>query len=144
MNKNAIFPGAARGFTMVEMLVALVCLSIGLLGVAALQMTGIQSNLSSSWRSQATYLSYDILDRIRANRDQRNTYVIGLGAAPGGGSVRDKDIAGWKVNLASTLPNGNGSIAVDPVKDEITVTVQWSDSRNPLDAPLVFTTRSRI
>jgi type IV pilus assembly protein PilV len=137
-------PGYAGGFTLVEALVALVCLSIGLLGVAALQMTGLQSNLSSSWRSQATYLAYDILDRMRANRDNRTTYVIGTGAAPVGVTPKDVDIAAWKANLAATLPNGDGTIAVDAVKDEITVTVQWSDSRNPLDAPLVFITRSRI
>ena len=144
MNKHAIFPRAARGFTLVEALVALVCLSIGLLGVAAMQMTGLQSNLSSSWRSQATYLSYDIIDRIRANRDQRATYIIGLGAAPAGASVKDKDLAGWKANLAATLPAGNGTVAIDPANDEVTVTVQWSDSRDPADPPLVFTTRSRI
>ena len=52
-----------RGFTLVEALVALLALSIGLLGVAALQMSGLRSNMSSAWRSQATYLSYDIIDR---------------------------------------------------------------------------------
>ena len=149
MNKNAIFPratrGFSRGFTMVETLVALVCLSIGLLGVAALQVTGLQSNLSSSWRSQATYLAYDIIDRMRANRNARATYVVGTGAAPVGGTVKDLDIAAWKANLAATLPGGDGTIVVGPPDNTVvTITVQWSDSRDPAIPPLVFVTRSRI
>ena len=59
----------SRGFTLVEVLVALVVLSIGLLGVAALQLTSLRSNHSSAMRSQATFLAYDIIDRMRANRD---------------------------------------------------------------------------
>ncbi|MEP7312675.1 MAG: type IV pilus modification protein PilV [Pseudomonadota bacterium] len=149
MNKNAMRlcspRNLSRGFTLVEALVALVCLSIGLLGVAALQVTGLQSNLSSSWRSQATYLAYDIIDRMRANRDSRATYVIGLGAAPAGATVKDLDIAAWKANLTATLPGGDGTIVVGPPDNTVvTITVQWADSRNPADPPLVFTTRSRI
>src|SRR5262249_56408603 len=57
----------ARGFTLIEALVALLVLSIGLLGVAALQLTSLRSNPSSSFRSQATLLAYDVVDRMRAN-----------------------------------------------------------------------------
>ncbi len=58
----------ARGFTLVEALVALLALSIGLLGIAGMQLTGMRANMSAGWRSQATYLGYDIIDRMRANR----------------------------------------------------------------------------
>lgn len=134
----------ARGFTLVEALVALLALSIGLLGVAALQMSGLSSNLSSSWRSQATYLSYDILDRIRANRAQRAQYVAALGAAPNPGGVASVDLAAWKNNLANTLPGGDGTVTVGgPDNTVITITVQWDDSRGT-EPPVVFTSVSRI
>lgn len=134
-----------RGFTLVEALVALLALSIGLLGVAALQLSGLRSNLSSAWRSQATYLSYDILDRIRANRNQRTLYATALGAPPTPGGVVTLDLAAWKQNLARTLPGGDGTVTVGGTDNAVvTVTVQWQDERDPSADPLVFQTVSRL
>src|SRR3990167_4605539 len=56
-----------KGFSLIEVLVALLVLSIGLLGLAALQTTSLQFNTGSYFRTQATFLAYDILDRMRAN-----------------------------------------------------------------------------
>jgi len=59
----------AQGLTMLEMLVALVVLSVGLIGVAALQMRGQQFNYFAYVRTQATFLAYDLMDRMRINED---------------------------------------------------------------------------
>lgn len=142
-NRN---PRRAAGFTLVEMMIALLVLSIGLLGIAGLQITGMRNNLSSSWRSQATYLAYDILDRIRANRANRANYSIDLGDLPvcAPGSVVECDLSQWKGNLERILPGGDGTVTVGgPDNTEVTVTIQWDDSRGE-EAALVFTTRSRI
>ena len=56
-----------QGFSLVEVLVALLVLSIGLLGLAALQTTSLQYNTGSYLRTQATFMAYDIIDRMRAN-----------------------------------------------------------------------------
>lgn len=64
---HAAFPHA-RGLTLVEILVALLVLSIGLLGLAALQTTSLRFNTSAYYRTQATALAYDLSDRMRANR----------------------------------------------------------------------------
>lgn len=56
-----------HGFSLIEVLVALLVLSIGLLGLAALQTTSLQYNTGSYFRTQATFLAYDIIDRMRAN-----------------------------------------------------------------------------
>lgn len=56
------------GFTLVEVLVALLVLSFGLLGLAMLQAAGQKFNNDSYMRSQATVLAYDIIDRMRANK----------------------------------------------------------------------------
>lgn len=56
-----------KGFTLLEVLIALLILSIGLLGLAALQTTGLRSNQMASMRTTATELAYDIADRMRAN-----------------------------------------------------------------------------
>jgi len=55
------------GFTLVEILITVLILSIGLLGLAGLQVRSMKSNHSSYLRSQATIMAYDIIDRMRAN-----------------------------------------------------------------------------
>jgi len=57
-----------RGFTLIEILVAVLVLSFGLLGLAMLQATGLRFNTDSYLRSQATVLAYDLVDRMRANK----------------------------------------------------------------------------
>jgi type IV pilus assembly protein PilV len=151
MNRNRFLPGRRRahGFTLVETLVALLALSIGLLGIAAMQMTSLRANLSASWRTQANFLAYDIIDRIRANRTNRAQYVIAVGtAAPVGGSTSNLDLAAWKANIAAALPNGDGGVVVNGTT--VTITVTWIDAkgdRATVDAsvpPFVFTTQSQI
>lgn len=58
----------SRGFTLIEILIALLVLSLGLIGLAMLQATGLRYNNESYMRSQATILAYDIIDRMRANK----------------------------------------------------------------------------
>lgn len=58
-----------QGFTLLEVLIALLVLSIGLLGLAALQTTGLRSNQMANMRTIATQLAYDIADRMRANEE---------------------------------------------------------------------------
>jgi len=55
------------GFTLIEVLVAVVVVSIGLLGLAELQISGLRANMSSEARSKATLLASDIVERMRAN-----------------------------------------------------------------------------
>jgi len=57
----------ALGFSLLEVLVALLVLSIGLLGLAALQITSLELGTNSLFRTQATVAAYDILDRMRGN-----------------------------------------------------------------------------
>jgi type IV pilus assembly protein PilV len=60
----------SRGFTLLEVLIALLILAIGLLGMASLMLASIQSNQGASQRSAAVVLSYDLVERMRSNRDQ--------------------------------------------------------------------------
>src|SRR3569623_448788 len=57
-----------RGFTMIEVLVSVVVLSVNKLDVTGLQATGQRTNHSAYLRSQATSLAYDMIDRMRANK----------------------------------------------------------------------------
>ncbi|HFD11932.1 MAG TPA: type IV pilus modification protein PilV [Crenotrichaceae bacterium] len=57
-----------RGFSLIEILVSLLILSIGMLGMAGLQVSGLRNSATSSYRTDATQLSYNIADSMRANR----------------------------------------------------------------------------
>lgn len=136
-----------RGFTLIEALVALVVLSIGLLGVAALQLSSLRSNHSSSLRSQATLLAYDIVDRMRANQAAATTgaYDIAVGTTPTSGTVAGDDLVRWKQNLTNTLPSGDGAVARTGAggATKFIVTVRWDDSRGA-EAALSFVMETQI
>jgi type IV pilus assembly protein PilV len=142
----------ARGFTLVEALVTLLVLSIGLLGVAAMQLASLRSNHSASLRSQATLLAYEIVDRMRANRNAAcaGAYDIALTVDPATGTVAGDDLDSWKQNLGATLGDGDGAISrvVNPVGNcnhVFQVTVRWDDSRGEGDPLIVdFTLETQI
>jgi len=135
-NAKAWPPRATRrmhsGVSLIEALVALLVLSIGLLGLANLQLTAIRNAHSAHLRSQASILAQDILDRMRANRANATAYAITLSAtAPTGSAVSDQDLADWLKALATNLPQGDGaiSVAVGGNTTTVTVTIRWDDSR---------------
>jgi len=123
-----------RGVSLMEVLVANIVLSIGLLGLAGLQAAGMRVGQSSLHRSQAAQLAYDMIDRVRANAANAPLYRHALddampecSAAPGSGEeVAACDLRDWAVRLR-VLPAGAGSVAVDGAT--VTVVVQWDDAR---------------
>jgi type IV pilus assembly protein PilV len=127
--------------TLVEVLVALVVLSVGLLGIAALQMTSLRNNLGAHLRSQATVLAYDITDRMRANRTQanNNAYVIAFSAAATGTTLNALDLQAWKTALAATLPSGDGQI--ERVGNVFRISIRWTEQGGLVQT---FTTHTQI
>lgn len=71
-----------RGFSIIEVLVALVILSVGLLGLAALQAEGLRGSSSAIQRTAAVNLASDIADRMRANRAALDSYVVNAATTP--------------------------------------------------------------
>lgn len=66
-NPRARVRRPVTGFSMIELLVAVLVMAIGVLGVAALQMVSLQNNRAALVRAEAVTLAYDMMDRIRAN-----------------------------------------------------------------------------
>lgn len=143
----------ASGFTLIEILIAMVVLGIGLLGLAGLQATGLRNSHSAYHRSQATQLAYDMADRMRVN-----SVGFAAGAYNNGAATADNcqanactpaqmagyDIAQWVAELAAQLPGGTGVACIDrtsndgnwnaPACDGIgntyAVKIWWDDDRS--------------
>jgi type IV pilus assembly protein PilV len=128
-----------RGFSMVEVLVALVVLGVGMLGVASLYVVTLRSSGSAISRMQAVNLASDLADRIRANRSAREAYE---GAAANKGCVSatanctPEDMAAhdlflWDAQLAATLgASAEGSVDVEAAAGTLrtyTITVSWKE-----------------
>ena len=147
---------SARGFTLVEILVTLVVMSIGLLGLAALQLTSLKANHGSASRTQAVYLVYDIIDRMRANSNAAGNgdYNIAIGTAAAGGTVAGDDLVSWKQNITTSLPQGSvaadGSVTYNPATNLVTVQVVWDDTHANIsptavpDPPITFTVTTQL
>ena len=136
-----------KGFTLLEVLVAILVLSIGLLGLAGLMASSLRNNHSAYYRSQATWLAYDVIDRMRINRPNAADYDVAMGAASAAGGLAGADVTGWKAELAEVLPEGDGSVLVVPAGEARTVTVEirWNDARGTLgDAAQTFRVVSQL
>lgn len=146
------------GFNLIEVMIAVVLLSIGLLGMALLQSTALRAGQSSSERTVATMLAYQVLDMVRTNRQQAASYNLiragdftaagdgrtgpcAAGAAPPSPQWQaDRDA--WVCAARRALPEATGSVTVTGAVNaiagptptpaspgRITVRLTWLDNR---------------
>lgn len=116
-----------RGASLLEVLIAVVIISIGLLGLAGLQTSSIKSNHSSYLRSQATILAYDLSDRMRASRDAT------LNGRYADGSTHADKVA-WN-NLLTQIIGNNVASSVAQNGNQFTITITWDDARGDIQNP---------
>lgn len=90
-DRSVTHPGAGNGFSLIEVLVALVITALGLLGLAALQAKLQLSEIESYQRTQALLLVQDMADRIATNRKNASAYVTAAGSALGTGDASTSD-----------------------------------------------------
>lgn len=129
-----ILKNQQRGATLIEVLVAMFILAIGLLGLAGLQAVSTQSNQGAYYRSQATILANDIVDRMRANRTVALAGDYAISSFPTSsssnavsGTQAQRDLAEWLNNLATSLPQGTGTISTS--SNIVTISIRWDDGR---------------
>lgn len=147
----------SRGFTMLEVLIALLVFSLGALGMAGLLAMSVRTNHSAYLRTQATFLAQSMADRMRANASWAlwsNLYNGSWTSAQTGASncqgttgcdytaIVTRDIAVWTSQVARFLPNATESIncsgapsipistyqMLPPYGGSCTITINWSES----------------
>ncbi|MCL5801587.1 MAG: type IV pilus modification protein PilV [Gammaproteobacteria bacterium] len=129
-----------QGFSLLEVLVALLVLSVGLLGLAGLSAKGMNSNQSAYYLSQAMAQAYDMADRMRANRAGvvAGNYdsISGTGSDPGcistgcatASQIAQYDANRWNTANANLLPAGQGKVTIQAGNIRI-ITVMWDEDR---------------
>ena len=106
-------PGDQGGFSLIEALITLLVMSVGLLGIVAMQVIGIQETAGALRHSQATWFAYDMADRIRANINPASLDPIDTSA--GAGDIADH-YEGIDVSIDDQPPAADGA-ACDGVAD---------------------------
>lgn len=129
----------STGFTLLEALIALLVLSIGLLGLAGLQSTGSRLGYEAHTRSITTLAASEIIEKIRSrtgklDRASRPAMIAqyqaaGLGACVAGESSVAADVGCWNQNIAAQLPDGEGVIT-DNADGSFVVSISWYDREN--------------
>jgi type IV pilus assembly protein PilV len=135
------------GVGLIEVLVAVLVLTIGILGMVALQTKALQFTQESVYTSQALMMAYEMTDRMRANKGSQIDYLVDYGSnviantdcessdcSPS--QMAKFDAAAWKSAIEVNLPSGDGQIAVDNsgTRPFYTISVRFSDQK--LDSAL--------
>ena len=126
-------PKNETGYALLEILIAALVISFGLLGLAGLQAIGLRNNHSAYLASVATQLTYDMADRIRANKGF--IYASATAATHSGclsgctpQQIAEDDLLQWSQSVAAALPGG--TTASPAYSNGIyTLTVTWNDDR---------------
>ena len=134
--------GVQQGMTLIEVLVALLILTVGLLGAAAVQINALKYTDSSRMTSQASFIAYDMMDRIRANSGAN--YTVTPPTSANLGNARDQDLYDFTTSIVNFGgPTATGSITLN--QRVYTITITWSDARaaNMANAQRSFVLSSR-
>jgi len=101
-----------KGFALIEVLVALFILSLGLLGIAGMQLSALQHSQEGYWHSLASTQVSSMFERLRANESS---------------TARENEFVRWNAINARLLPSGSGHYSCNT--GMCTVTVQWATKK---------------
>jgi len=131
------------GFTLVEVLIALVILSVGMLGIAGLYVHSMQAGRTSLFRHHAVTLAGDVADRIRANPRAAAAYAaagadnncVGGGVDCTAAQMAANDIFLWDQQAIDTLPNGTVTVVFDNgvLPPTYAITIAWTEPGEIMD-----------
>lgn len=141
--------GSQSGFTLIEVLVAMIVLGIGVVGMASLQAVGVKESMDTIMRTQADILINDLVERMRINRaaaieGEASVYesageeisnpppCASKTAACTPADIANYDLSQWQLAMQnSKLPSATGTVArTADVDNEFTIMLFWDEARN--------------
>lgn len=146
-----------RGFTLIEVLVTLLILSIGLLGLAGMIGQSLKFNQGGYIRSQSTYLAYEILDAMRADVGNALSYAVAYDSVnhvcpvdingkprsiQPGDNLINATLGCWHQRVAAELPGGTATVVNDPNGGnpiEYEITMRWYDRQGNTNVSQTWT-----
>ena len=137
-----------RGFSLVEVLIALIIMSVGMLGIASLYVQSMQAGRTSMFYHHAVTLAGDVADRIRANPrggiayaggGANNNCVLG-GVDCNEAEMAANDIFLWDQQALNSLPNGDVVVNFDDtvMPPNYTITVNWDEPGEQLSYQIMI------
>lgn len=130
VSKELISGRWQAGFSLLEVLISVVVLSVGLLGMAGLQANALRNTQSSLQRTQISMLTHLIFDAMRANRAVTYSLAKTCEVPAAEGSLAEKDIKYWIEKLQTNLGDDEQSCGEISCEDQVcTVRIYWNDSR---------------
>lgn len=142
------------GSTLIEVLVALLVLSFGMMGMAGVQSVSLRGNQSAYFRTQATSLSLDIIERMRANLVgvTIGAYNNVAGAATAScfttagctsAQMAAQDVIDWSAQVTALLPSGTSVVCLDSGGDDGTAAAFACDNTGSVYAIKIFWDNNR-
>jgi len=120
-----------RGVGLIEVLIALLVLSFGMLGLAGLQVWSLRYNQSAMERGMAVVQTHTIVDAMRADRAAALSGVFDIGfdaSPPTGATFPEVSLRAWRASLTAALgPGATGEIDCDGAV--CMIRVRWDDTR---------------
>ncbi len=123
-------PSTQKGVSLLEVMVAVLILSFGMLGLAAMQTNALRNNQSSFQKNQAIMLSYFMIDAIRLDRTSSGSYAMTktctVPSSASGVIATNKKL--WLQHIQDNLgANGCGEVSCNA--NNCTVRIYWNDER---------------
>lgn len=132
MRKERRPPSRQTGFTLVEALVALLVLSIGLLGAAAMQLKALQGAQSGYQRAVAALAAQDAVERLWAQFDSKSNECSGLGS----------EAAEWELLWQGFIPGLSGTVETAAGDCTFHIVLGWeAPPGDASDTSLAYTAR---
>lgn len=124
-----------HGFTIVEVLAALLVMAVGIIGIAALYSDQVQTNPEAQLHQQAAELAEQIANRIRGTKEGHSGFATTIGVLCDQQSklklpqdIAAREAACWEDEVERKLPSGLGTITRDTLTSPPTyvIAVSWS------------------
>jgi type IV pilus assembly protein PilV len=134
-----------RGFSMIEVLITMLIISLAVLGVVGLQAHAMRLNQGGLFRAQAVFLAGDLAERMEANKVAAiaGSYEVATSNTPAtssntcattqctGDELASNDLSQWQNAISQTLPQASWSVTLSTAGNPVTYTIviSWIDRR---------------